>query len=155
MIKYIIIIFFYFMSPLSFAEIPALEVNILKDNKILVYLLNNSNVILKIHEYMGLNNCETKSQLCIEFKDRTQVNFGNTGDSLSISYKKLEPTEISGSIFEIKSLFNNISLNANSTVFRLVYFMPDHTRIEGKWMVWRMDNSVDFLDKSENVRDCE
>lgn len=155
MIKYIVITIFYFVSSLSFAGNLTLEVEPLKDGKALVYLLNGSNVSVKIHENMGLNDCLTKSELCIEFKDVSQVNIGNTGGSFSFSYKKLDPTEVSGSLLEINSLFNNISLKENSTVFRLVYFMPDHTRIEGKWMVWKSDNSIDFLDKSENERDCK
>lgn len=63
MIKCIVITSFYFVSSLSFAGNLTLEVEPLKDGKALVYLLNGSNVSVKIHENMGLNDCLTKSEL--------------------------------------------------------------------------------------------
>lgn len=136
------IFFLLFFSFEAISKDLSLFVTPLNNGEMSIIIRNNTSSFVKIFSSVSIGDCIIEQEFCIEFKNIGDARIRPLGDSRTLDYIKLDPNGLFGGVVNIKEVFSHVSLGRSDVEFRLVYFMPNSTRIEGEWMVLKNDYTV-------------
>lgn len=132
----LLILLFLFISFDGLSESNKLVIELdIKENKIDLLLINESNEVAKIFSSFVFNDCELKHSFCIEYKNgpspKKHFIEGGTASKLF----NLWPSEIYGKRLSeslIERLFPKKWQNS-FLEFRVKYFLPELPVVKSKW----------------------